>query len=201
MINSEIDWKDKIVVDVGAECGDTPLYFASKGAKVYAFEPMKTHFDFMEKNLKLNEELSKNIIPINAAIGKDGILKFFESTKKGGGPLASFVYNWQGKDFKTTEAQGYTLKSVKEKFGISHIDLLKMDCKGCEFLLTKEDLENVDNVKIEYSIQGKKNKLEKLLQLLESMGFKCMLYRLTEQGRISNKFDGNIYGTKISNKI
>tara|TARA_B100000029_G_scaffold133968_1_gene128111 strand:- start:10089 stop:10715 length:627 start_codon:yes stop_codon:yes gene_type:complete len=32
-INSKINWEDKIVVDVGAECGDTPLYFASLGAK------------------------------------------------------------------------------------------------------------------------------------------------------------------------
>ena len=38
-INPKIDWNDKIVVDIGAECGDTPLYFASLGAKVFAFEP------------------------------------------------------------------------------------------------------------------------------------------------------------------
>lgn len=199
MINTKIDWKNKIVVDVGAECGDTPLYFASKGAKVYAFEPVRTHFDSMMRNLKLNKHLSKNIVPINAAIGKDGILKFYESTKEGGGGGASFVYNYQGKDFKITQVQGYSLKTAREKFGISHIDLLKMDCKGCEFFLTKEDLEDVDSIKIEYGIQDKKNKLKSLLQLLESMGFKCMLYRQTEQGRISNKFAGNIYGTKISN--
>jgi len=70
-INSKIDFKDKIVIDVGSECGDTPLYFASKGATVYAFEPIKEHFEAMLKNLSLNEKLSKSIIPINAAIGKD----------------------------------------------------------------------------------------------------------------------------------
>jgi len=201
MINTKIDWRNKIVVDVGAECGDTPLYFASKGAKVYAFEPVRTHFDSMMRNLKLNKHLSKNIVPINAAIGKDGILKFYESTKEGGGGGASFVYNYQGKDFKITQVRGYSLKTAREKFGISHIDLLKMDCKGCEFFLTKEDLENIDNIKIEYSIHDKKYKLQSLLQLLESLGFKCILYKHGEQTRISNKFDGNIYGTMMSHEI
>ena len=37
LINSKINWNDKIVVDVGAECGDTPLYFASMGAKSICF--------------------------------------------------------------------------------------------------------------------------------------------------------------------
>jgi|TARA_B110000495_G_C22991084_1_gene583606 FkbM family methyltransferase len=199
MINTKIDWKNKIIVDAGAECGDTPLYFANKGAKVYAIEPVKTHFNFMQKNLELNQDLAKNIIPINAAIGENGILKFYESTKEGGGGGASYVDNNQEDDFKITEVQGYTLKMLKEKFGISRIDLLKMDCKGCEFFLTKEDLEHVENVKIEYTIMNDKNKLENLLKLLENIGFKCMLYRHSEQGRNSNKLEGNIYGTKIVN--
>jgi len=61
----------KIVVDVGANFGDTALFFASLGAKVYAFEPLKTNYSAMLKNIKLNEHLSDNIIPINAAIGTD----------------------------------------------------------------------------------------------------------------------------------
>ncbi len=199
MINTKIDLKDKTVVDIGAECGDTGLYYANQGAKVYSFEPVKTHFNFMLKNLELNPVLTKNIIPINAAIGKDGILKFYESTKEGGGSGASYLNNRQNNDFQITEVQGYTLKNAKKKFGILHIDLLKMDCKGCEFSLTKDDLEHVENVKIEYSIINDKDKLENILQLLESLGFKCILYRYTEQGRSSNKLQGCIYGTKLSN--
>ena len=58
-INPKIDWNNKVVVDVGAECGDTPLYFASMGAKVFAFEPLKKHFGFFKKNMGLNPVLSK----------------------------------------------------------------------------------------------------------------------------------------------
>ena len=68
-INPKIDWNNKIVVDVGAECGDTPLYFASMGANVFAFEPLKKHFEFFKKNLSLNPTLSKkNLTPLDVII-------------------------------------------------------------------------------------------------------------------------------------
>lgn len=43
--------EDKIVLDVGANIGDTSLFFASHGAKVYAFEPLKTNYDALLKNI------------------------------------------------------------------------------------------------------------------------------------------------------
>lgn len=32
--------ENKILIDIGANIGDTPLYFANKGYEVYAFEPL-----------------------------------------------------------------------------------------------------------------------------------------------------------------
>ena len=51
--------ENNIVVDVGAQCGDTPLYYANKGATVYAFEPNLNHYNAMLKNLSLNPVLAK----------------------------------------------------------------------------------------------------------------------------------------------
>lgn len=198
-INSNNDWKDKIIIDVGAECGDTPLYFASKGANVYAFEPVKTHFEAMLRNISLNPHLSDRIIPINAAIGKDGSLKFYESMKIGGGGGASFLYNNQGNDFKISEVIGYSLESALEKFNIKNIDLLKMDCKGCEFLLTENALKNINKVKIEYSIHSNEHKIENLTRILENCRFSLTIYRVGDQSRRSNRFSANIYGVKIQN--
>lgn len=198
MINSNYDWTDKIVIDVGAECGDTPLYFASKGAKIYAFEPVKTHYDAMIRNIELNPDLAKKIIPINAAIGKDGILKFIESTKYGGGGGASFLYDNQDGKGKTTEVLGYSLENALKKFNLSNIDLLKMDCKGCEFFLNDAVLKNVNMIKVEYSIHSNEHKMENLLNVLENANFKCMVYRNSEQNRRTNKLSGNIYGIKIT---
>ena len=196
MIDSTYDWNKKIIIDVGAECGDTPLYFARKGAKVYAFEPVKTHFDAMMRNLRLNPTISDNITPINAAIGKDEMLTFFESTKPGGGAGASFVYNNQGKDFKTTQVKGYKLITALKEFGISHVDFLKMDCKGCQFFLTPEDLEIVDRIKIEYAINDNKFNLEQLLETLRISNFDYKIYRTNEKNPRSNKFGANIYAFK-----
>ena len=197
-INPKIDWNNKVVVDVGAECGDTPLYFASMGAKVFAFEPLKKHFGFFKKNMGLNPVLSKKIIPINAAIGKDEQLKFYVSGDDESGTLgASFVSNIQDKNFKYELVDGYKLETARKKFGIDHIDLLTMDCKECEFYLTDNDLKDIDRIKLEYTIQNKKFKLDDLLDLLKRNGFKCSIFRNQDVSRLSNRIAGNIYATKI----
>ena len=196
-INPNINWNDKIVVDIGAECGDTPLYFASMGAKVFAFEPLKKHFEFFKKNMSLNPTLSEKIIPINAAIGKDEQLKFYVSGDDESGSLAaSFVSNNQDKNFKYELVDGFKLETARKKFKIDHIDLLKMDCKGCEFFLSDNDLKNIDRIKLEYSIHDKKYKLNDLLELFKRNGFKCSIFRNQDVNRRSNKFSGTIYATK-----
>lgn len=195
VINSDIDWKDKVVIDVGAEFGDTPLYFASMGAKVYAFEPLKVHFDGMMRNLTLNPKLSERIIPINAAIGKDEVLNFSYEDSKHSSPGASFVYNTRKGDVIVTKIDGYSLETAMKKFGINHVDLLKMDCKGCEYFLTVEGLKNVDSVKIEHLSKGS-NKLENLLDVLDKAGFESILYRQNLQARRSNRITGYVYGKK-----
>ena len=198
-IDPKINWNDKIVVDVGAECGDTPLYFASMGAKVFAFEPLQKHFEFFKKNMSLNPILSEKIIPINAAIGKDEQLKFYVSddSDEYGSTGASFVSNNQNKNFKYELVDGYKLETARKKFGIKHIDLLKMDCKECEFYLTDEDLKDIDRIKLEYAIWNKKFKLDDLLDLLKRNGFKCSIFRNTDTSRLSNRIGGNIYATKV----
>ena len=122
--------------------------------------------------MSLNPILSEKIIPINAAIGKDEQLKFYVSddSDEYGSTGASFVSNNQNKNFKYELVDGYKLETARKKFGIKHIDLLKMDCKECEFYLTDEDLKDIDRIKLEYTIQNKKFKLDDLLDLLKRNG-------------------------------
>ena len=201
LINSHDEWSNKVVVDAGAECGDTPLYYANMGAKVFAFEPMKAHFDAMKRNIDLNPELSEKIVPINAAIGKDGQLKFYQSNQNEIAGGASFVFNTHGKNAKLSHVKGYSLESAFKEFKINHVDLLKMDCKGCEYLLTENALKNVDRVKIEY-LSDRSHKLKDLLKILENAGFKYMIYKINPfQHNISNNVVGHIYGKKIQSDI
>ena len=201
MINSHDKWSDKVVVDAGAECGDTPLYYASMGAKVFAFEPIKAHFDAMIRNISLNPELSERIVPINAAIGKDGPLKFYQSDQAEIAGGASFVYNTHGKNVKISDVTGYSLESAFKEFNINHVDLLKMDCKGCEFSLTENTLKNVDMVKIEFLSLDNSHKLKDLLKILENAGFKYMIYKINPLQTLSNNVFGHIYGKKIQSNI
>jgi FkbM family methyltransferase len=197
-ISSSDDYNNKIVVDIGAECGDTPLYYANKGATVFAFEPIKANFDAMLRNLSLNPELSKKITPINAGIGKDEELKFFHSAREDIADSSSFVYNAHDNDVILENVQGYTLSSAMKKFNIPHIDFLKTDCKGCEFFLKEDDLVKVDKVKIEYeSFTYTKHKLSELTKVLDNSNFEYILYRLEpSRDNYSITEFGHLYGEK-----
>lgn len=196
MIKSIDDWTNKIVVDVGAECGDTALYYSSLGATVFSFEPIKDNFDAMVRNIGLNPNLSKRISPINAALGTDGTVKFFQNPNKSG-IASSFVYNEFGKDALVSEIKSYSLESFLKEFDIKHVDMLKMDCKGCEKYLTEKALERVDRIKIEYdAVFFGAYKLEDLLTTLKKAGFDCILYRISPFDYQSIKLTGHIYGKK-----
>ena len=185
----------KIVLDVGAECGDTALFYASLGATVYSFEPIKENFDAMKRNLSLNPELEKRVIPINIAVGKDGDLQFFKDANT---PTygASFVYNKRGKNVITENIQGLSLDSVLQKYKIEQVELMKMDCKGCEYHLTKSALSKIKKIKIEFAAFHVKKNISNVLNLLKEEGFSYVIYRNSETKNHSNKHLGTIYGKK-----
>ena len=200
VIEPSESFTNKIVVDVGGECGDTAIYYASRGATVYVFEPVKAHYEAMLRNISLNPDLAEKIIPTNSAIGKDGILKFYLSNRSEIAETASFVYNTHGSDAKVVEISGYSLESAYAKYNLQHIDLLKMDCKGCEFFLNSESLKNVDSVKIEYLAYDESHKLEDLLKILKENGFEFIIFRHEPFYYRSNLFCATIYGKKSNSK-
>tara|TARA_B110000014_G_scaffold264432_1_gene265939 strand:- start:10786 stop:11895 length:1110 start_codon:yes stop_codon:yes gene_type:complete len=195
-VNSKQSFDGKIVVDIGAECGDTALFYSKLGAKVFAFEPIKEHFNQLIENINLNQKLKERITPINAAIGKDGELIFHygvQSITKS----TSFIKNIHEKRSREEKVTGYSFKSAFKKFDIEKIDLLKMDCKGCECFLKENDLTNVDSIKIEYDSEFASLKLDKLLEILEKAGFRNIIYRINPiSNRISNRDFCHIFGTK-----
>ena len=72
------DVKGKNVVDIGANIGDTAIYFALKGAKhVYAFEPYPYSYNLAIKNTKLNSLQEKITILFSGANPLKTIFLFF----------------------------------------------------------------------------------------------------------------------------
>ena len=106
-----------------------------------------------------------------------------------------------GENVKLSDVTGYSLESAFKEFNINHVDLLKMDCKGCEFSLTENTLKNVDMVKIEFLSLDNSHKLKDLLKILENAGFKYMIYKINPLQTLSNNVFGHIYGKKIQSNI
>jgi len=196
MVKSVDDFTDKIVLDIGAECGDTALYYASLNATVYSFEPIKQNFEDLKKNLELNPNLSKKIIPVNIAVGEDKMLEFYQDpiTPNIG---SSFVYNRRGKNAIISKVQGHSLETILKKYDIKHVDLLKADCKNCEFFFNEESLKNVDMVKIETITNNNANKcMDDLLKVLKKSGFSYVLHKITPYDYSSNRVSAHIFGKK-----
>lgn len=193
------DLMDKIIIDVGAAVGDTALYFASKGANVYAVEMTKFNYDCMIENLKLNPNLSKKIIPIHCAVGKDEMTEYYDNPTKNitTNAGASFLINKFGNEAIKQYVTGMTIKTIINKFKIPYVDLLKMDCKGCEYLLDKNDLKLVRNIKIEYVSYNKSHKIDLILNLLKEIGFSYIIFKHEPKDNLTFKNSGNILAKNI----
>jgi FkbM family methyltransferase len=118
--------KGKVVVDIGANVGDTAMYFALKGAKhVYAFEPFPYSYGLLCKNIKANG-FEGLITPVNEGCGgRPSYLDIPEDYEShGSSELKSFR---KGRKVKVS-----SLSDVVERFRIKDA-VLKMDCEGCEY--------------------------------------------------------------------
>jgi FkbM family methyltransferase len=150
-----LEVKDKDVIDVGVNIGDSSIYFSLNGAKrVIGLEPYPYSFSFAENNVKLNG--INNIILLNAGYGKDSdVIIDPEKISSSGSSLISSV---KGKDIPIL-----SLKTLIYKYKINNC-VLKMDCEGCEYSLLNEDDEvfnHIEMIQIEYHY-GYENLVKKL---------------------------------------
>jgi FkbM family methyltransferase len=112
------------VVDVGANIGDSALYFILHGArKVIALEPLPNVAKCAEENLELNG-ITDEVKVINAALGSEPV------------SVPCDYDPWSSNGFSTLSTSGpckvpgVTLGDLLDM--IEDPYLLKMDCEGCE---------------------------------------------------------------------
>jgi len=140
---------NNIVIDIGANIGDSTLYFCLRGArKVIAIAPLKTNCEMAKINIEKNGFSEKVEILLAGCSDKSAsITSELDSNKIQKIPLM-------------------TLSDILEKYDIQSA-VLKMDCEGCEYnsILSspKETLRKFTNIQIEYHYGYKnlKAKLEK----------------------------------------
>jgi len=132
-----------VVVDIGAGSGDSAIYFASRGAsKVYAYEPSPESFKLAQRNIAENK------------LG--GVVKIFNEGVSDFEGIGSLKWKpgepWSG---RITKDQGGVQVTSIAKVLKGKVDLLKLDCEGCEFgiLRAMEKMQLfrfVDSIILEY---------------------------------------------------
>ena len=185
---SWLDVKNNIVVDIGANVGDTAIYFSLKGAKhIYSFEPYPYSYKIALKNIQLNN--LKNIVSIlNEGCGKEQNILIDEKYESN---VATNIKNF--KSGKTIKLQ--SLDTIVNRFQIKDA-ILKLDCEGSEYdaILNASEfsLRRFKQMIIEYHY-GYKNLLEKLKSAGFEVKIKRPIFYLEKDRIIKNLERGILY--------
>ena len=150
------------VLDIGANIGDSTIYFVAKGAShVVAVEPFPYTFEILQKNIRENR-LESKVTLLNQAVSADtGLVK-----------IPSSIINSVGKkaiDYgEGSLIQKITLGQLLDRF--EQISVIKCDCEGCEYTLFDElsvdALTKVEQILIEYHLG-----VQDIQKVLEKAGF------------------------------
>ncbi|MFG1422122.1 FkbM family methyltransferase [Roseixanthobacter liquoris] len=131
----------RTIVDLGGNIGLASVFFALKypNAKILAVEPEADNFRMLEDNVRL---LGERISAVRAAIWcEDGEINLFTEAEDGSalGAWGVQVSAEARKGSRLTPC--YKLPTLMQKFGIDHIDVLKVDIEGAELELFSESTE------------------------------------------------------------
>lgn len=126
-----VEFQDKVVVDVGAYTGDSAVYFARKGARmVIGLEPDPRNYGLATENVNLNG-LKDKVKLVNLALSVDD----------GGSRLNLNAETPNITKFEDTEdsvmVETTTIEGLMKQFGLQRIDVLKMNCEGCEYAIIR----------------------------------------------------------------
>lgn len=164
----ELRIPNSIIVDVGANIGDSAIYFALGGARrVIAIEPQLKSYESMISNVKLNK-LEGVIIPIRAGVGaKHEILSMDASVADPSGGTGLIP------KLRGDQLQIIDIHYIVDHF-LSDVNLLKIDCEGCEYDFidgaSAEDLRKFKRIIVEYHYGPKK-----IIEKLEKVGFQILV--------------------------
>ena len=141
--------KGKVVIDIGANIGDSPVYFILKGAeRVIAIEPFPYTYRLLKNNITINGA-SEKVTTLNVAIGgKTRMMNISPFLTNTVGTLATNTHD--GVQIKTL-----TVNDLLEDLNLNLNDIiLKMDCEGCEYevlpTISKSNFNKINEIFIEY---------------------------------------------------
>jgi FkbM family methyltransferase len=160
------------VIDVGANTGDTALYFVLNGArKVIAVEPLPNVAKCAEENVRLSGATDK-VRVLNVALGSGPVSVPCDYDVSSSGVFSTL------KDSGPCRVPGVTLSDLLDMIDDPY--LLKMDCEGCEAQVIlgpeREKLRAFENILFETHPLNSGFSDEDLLASLKGLGFECKLH-------------------------
>jgi FkbM family methyltransferase len=164
--------KGNVVIDIGANIGDSPIYFALRGAgKVIGIEPIIKNYELARKNVELNNLSNKVTLILAGCSGSIGYADL-QCDKNGTGVCVRPLRNQPYISKQEAQIPLITFDMILNEINLSSSRdiVLKMDCEGCEYdtilSSTKDTLRKFRYILVEYHF-GYKNLKEKL----EKCGF------------------------------
>lgn len=170
-----------IVIDVGANIGDSSIYFALQGAKrVIAVDPFPHNYMIAKENIELNKLSKKISIVLSGCASKtcDAAVLCRENSTMSGLSDGTQVKVGPGsvnlESEKFFKVKLFSLADLLNENRIYETAILKMDCEGCEYGVIMSSpadiLKRFSHILIEYH-HGYKDLRDKLL----SCGFKVLV--------------------------
>ncbi len=163
-----------IVFDVGANIGAYALYAAQTAERVFAFEPESDNYALFQKNLLLNN--LKNVEIFKKAIGdvEKSAFIYKGHFNKGMASTVSQISN------NKERIEMVSLKDAMILCGVDHIDTLKIDIEGGEYLLIENIpdylFNSISSIVMEFHrLPGKS--FRELVHVLEKAGYRLRIKR------------------------
>lgn len=177
---NKFDFKNKIVLDIGGFIGDSAIFFACEGAKkIISFEPNPVLYNIASNNIKINALDNKIELNNYGVSDKCGELDLFISERA----ESSSIFISKLKQDPTTKSgtyksQNVRVNSIKDIFDhIESVDILKVDCEGCEYPILEMILKEHLHEKISEGIILEAHPVSNIwtpnyaMQLLKKMNF------------------------------
>ena len=164
-VYNKLSIKDKIIIDVGANIGDTAISFINSGAKkVIGLEPFPINYKFFKENV-IRNEFENQIEVLQGGCSSKSSEIFIDPN------LSGLSYQMENKE-KGEKINQFSLDELIEKYKITD-GVIKMNCEGCEYDTIINTPNNILNKFSQILIQYH-NGPEELIEKLESVGFNVM---------------------------
>lgn len=160
--------KDMVIVDIGANVGVTVQHFQNYAKKVYAVEPLSTHFEALAKNKEFNHWDNVELFQM-AIAGKDGEVEMHPC--EGNMTSTSYAMQYAG---ETETVKAMAMDTFFRENNIEEVDFMKFDVEGAEDDILRSDgfkavAEKIKAIEVEFHLPTWTD----LVEYMIGLGFKA----------------------------